>query len=127
MILDIKRLIIINDLEGHAFGDKLIIKISIIIKELCSNIDYIFRYGGDEFVILIPHKEESQVKEMAEKILEKVRKLSTAQYGVALSIGISNTNEKTKNLTELLERADIAIYTASNKATMSNGIIEWAF
>ena len=83
---DVNGLKLINDTFGHLEGDNLLKTISHILKEICTPKGYVFRWGGDEFIILIPNCNESQCEEI---IQETTRKCAEAEYEyVNLSIAL---------------------------------------
>lgn len=67
---DANGLKLINDTLGHLEGDKLLVNIAIIFKEVCGPDSYVFRWGGDEFIILLPNHDE----EKCEKVIYEIKK-----------------------------------------------------
>ena len=103
----------INDTYGHEIGDKVLIKISSVLKNNFRADDYIFRIGGDEFVVIMSNVPESRKSMVAEKIERINRELAEEREGIpsiSLSAGIVHGNGIDDN--ELFGRADQAMYEA---------------
>jgi diguanylate cyclase (GGDEF)-like protein len=108
-----------NDFHGHQKGDELLIK---LVKILSYNIrftDKLYRYGGEEFVVLLPETTEVQAKEVAEKLLKKVEEekfegeeKSQPNMIISVSIGISSYPKNGSSSIEIIHAADSALYKA---------------
>jgi diguanylate cyclase (GGDEF)-like protein len=98
---------VINDSMGHLVGDEYLKTISSIIRETLRNEDYAFRYGGDEFLIILPRTP----LEVAIKISEKIKtKIETSDLEITLSCGIREWSGE--NLKEILKKVDNLLYMA---------------
>lgn len=93
---DVNGLKLINDTFGHLEGDNLLINISQILKEICYPKGYVFRWGGDEFVILIPNCNESQCEEITREVTKKCeeREYKYMKLSIALGVGIIHNLEE---------------------------------
>ena len=104
-----------NDKYGHAQGDAIMKETIHRIEFYLRDMDTFARYGGDEFVILVPEANMEQSLEIAQRIHQSVTaspiKLGEMSIDVSLSLGISQIRP-TDNLTSLLNRADLAMYRA---------------
>jgi diguanylate cyclase (GGDEF)-like protein len=133
IFIDLDHFKLVNDVHGHLVGSKLLWMIGDLIKGNLRLIDYAFRYGGDEFVVLLPQtsKESSLVvvRRIRELLTSRVfftdEKLNikvTASFGVAAFPGDGRTRK------ELLRKADEAMYlvkntTRNNIALAGQGIV----
>ncbi|TMO03703.1 GGDEF domain-containing protein [Pseudoalteromonas sp. S558] len=112
MLLDLDNFKQVNDNFGHKIGDDTLIEFS---KILCSSIrgtDSVFRFGGDEFAILIEDPEFTTNKVIAERIMRLVRHSSVMlQYKVTTSIGFTLASSKDCE-NEIFARADKGLYKA---------------
>lgn len=104
-----------NDKYGHLDGDKLLSKIVDLIKAgVRQYIDTVFRYGGDEFAILVPGINKENSKILADRIVAKVGE-TLRDVNVSLSIGIASFSDTTKEISsinELIHEADSRLYEA---------------
>ena len=105
----------INDTYGHIAGDKIIILVSKIIKSVMQQNAKIFRYGGEEFLILIKLGKIEDVISKCGTIIKTIRNNKIKYKGrnikVTLSIGASQLNSN-ENIEDTIERADMALYEA---------------
>jgi diguanylate cyclase (GGDEF)-like protein len=104
-----------NDLHGHQAGDGLLVNAAgLLTNSIRENIDTVFRYGGDEFVILLPHLPAAQALSVAERICSKFNSLKLEP--TSLSIGIARFIEKSgtidQDIQDMIQRADAALYAA---------------
>jgi diguanylate cyclase (GGDEF)-like protein len=124
MVLDLDYFKEINDTYGHLIGDFVLIKFVQIIKNIIRKEDKIYRFGGDEFVIIFNRIEEKNIMKIANKIVEKVAstKLKYKDNLISLTTSIGVTCYKSGDTIEsILKRADGAVYKSKkqrNKATI---------
>ncbi len=109
----------INDYYGHDIGDEVLKKVAKRVKEELRESDYLFRFGGDEFVLLVPSlKNESDVANIAQKIHNVFLtpfNIRDHFIKIGLSIGISIYPDDGINSDELIRNADISMYKAKEK------------
>ncbi|MEC0168722.1 ABC transporter substrate binding protein [Paenibacillus graminis] len=114
--LDIDNFKYINDTMGHTFGDELLVKAGERLLKLSDGRCRHFRFGGDEFVILIKDVEGyAEVIYYAESLVQGFSEpfeLNASSVHISISIGISSYPENGTNAEELLKNADIAMYKA---------------
>ena len=126
-IIDIDNFKPYNDTHGHLAGDKVLIALAKLLKENTRKSDIIARYGGDEFIIILPELELNKAKSLAEKLCDKMhqsdelKKLDLKSVELSISIGIASYPESSKTIDKLLKKADSALYAAkkSGKNTVS--------
>ena len=115
MFFDIDNFKSINDTFGHAMGDLALIK---TVQTVCAELrsaDLIGRYGGDEFVILLPQTSAQDALPLAERTLASVSALRVDTMNLTISIGIAETlysASQPDTVEGLLHRADMALYAA---------------
>lgn len=118
LMLDIDHFKAINDTYGHGIGDEVICAVAATMKLVTREQDIVGRYGGEEFVVIMPDTNERDGLAMAERLREAVHALSTditvPVSKLSASFGISEYQSETDtvDLKELLERADQALYAA---------------
>ncbi len=113
--LDIDRFKDYNDLYGHQAGDGLLVQTAVLLENsIREEVDSAFRYGGDEFVLLLPYLPSEQVVTVAERIREKYTLLESSP--TSLSIGIARFFEDAANIEQdildMIRRSDQALYDA---------------
>jgi len=114
MVMDVDFFKQVNDNYGHEAGDQILNIISTIMTETLRSCDTVARWGGDEFVILLPHTALEFACLLAERIRNEVSKNSLtygkAQISVTISIGVAIMNNDISNGDELLVKADLALF-----------------
>ena len=119
LMLDIDHFKLVNDQYGHACGDKVLTEFSRLIVQSIRDTDYAGRYGGEEFVVLLPEIDLKTAILSAERIRMAVAQHSfTLPDGLVLnitcSIGIATYQPEQDDLDKLLSRADKALYQAKH-------------
>ncbi|WP_417685308.1 putative bifunctional diguanylate cyclase/phosphodiesterase [Roseibium sp.] len=116
MMLDVDGFKPINDVYGHGFGDILLREFAGRLKEVVGPDGFVARLGGDEFAILSPELEEkANAASLARRLLAAIQEpflLDNRQVQVGTGIGIALFPDDGYSVTELLRRADIALYRA---------------
>ena len=114
MVIDADNLKSVNDKFGHKAGDRLIINLGEIIQDCLRNSDVIARYGGDEFVVLLPQTTAELAVEAGNRIRLAVMNSSFDVEGnrvnTTVSIGIASYPDDAVDVNELLEKADKSLY-----------------
>jgi diguanylate cyclase (GGDEF)-like protein/PAS domain S-box-containing protein len=114
IILDIDKFKKINDNYGHDIGDQLILYVGKKIESLLRKSDTIARFGGDEFLLLLPEiKDEQDAEKIAEKIFNTFQEkfmIGKKKLSVTVSMGIAIYPEHGDNTSTLLKNADLALY-----------------
>ncbi len=109
---------LVNDTYGHPAGDEVLIAVSQLARRTCRDMDVVARYGGDEFVFVLPGADLEAAGAFAERFRQRLaeecfRPCSDAEIRLTVSLGTSGTNGTPLNRpAELLERADRALYQA---------------
>lgn len=119
LLLDIDNFKTINDTYGHHGGDAALVRISETFRERTRQSDFPSRYGGEEFVLILPETDQESALQVASKIHDSIRASSfgtTARpFTLTVSIGVSSTSARFySNWRELVDDADRALYIAKN-------------
>ena len=118
IMLDIDKFKNINDIYGHQTGDEIIVSLSNILKQNERKGDIVSRYGGEEFVLMLPDSNLDGARRVAEDIREKVERFhleisDNRQLHFTISLGISELSFEDENsLESALKKADDALYKA---------------
>ncbi len=123
LMLDLDAFKAYNDSNGHPAGDSLLRRIAGAMRESLRDGDRLFRYGGDEFAILLPRADEPGAREVAERVRAAVARLTEmAGPRVTVSVGIAHFPEDARDKDGLVTVADRALYLAKppNHARLPN-------
>jgi diguanylate cyclase (GGDEF)-like protein len=116
-MVDIDHFKRVNDSLGHEAGDQVIRELAHCLAEAVRREDYAFRYGGEEFLLLLPHVDARALESRAQSLLEVVRRLRIGWQGrpvgaITVSIGAAAFPEHGRSPAELVRAADEAMYRA---------------
>jgi diguanylate cyclase (GGDEF)-like protein len=125
----------VNDHYGHLAGDFILKKLSQICKKEIRNVDTFARFGGEEFLVILPGIDNPQLKELANRLRIKIKKFNFKYLDEKINVNISAgtslfdpTRDKNKNINstflKYVKRADDAMYIA--KAKGRNRVIQWS-
>ncbi|WP_371369156.1 diguanylate cyclase [Sporomusa rhizae] len=118
LMIDIDYFKHYNDINGHLYGDDALKAVADLVRQNCRDTDFVFRYGGEEFVVLLPETAIAQAHIIAERIRKAIAEYpfqnSSTQPGGSLtvSIGIAGYPDDAESETELIGAADTALYSA---------------
>ncbi len=115
VVLDIDFFKKINDNYGHLFGDKVLVKVGEIIRSNCRAVDIPCRYGGEEFVIILPETSTKGARQFAERIRKRIARLVILYKEQRITFSISGgigsyLEDKPSTGSRLFEFADQALY-----------------
>jgi diguanylate cyclase (GGDEF)-like protein len=120
LFIDLDHFKQVNDTHGHLVGSKLLAEIGFTIKSHLRLIDYAFRYGGDEFVVLLPQTGKDSGLIVARRLLDSFRKSSLLKdqglnLNIRASIGVASYPEDAKSAHEIIRQADEMMYEVKNR------------
>src|SRR5512140_1489240 len=121
LFLDLDHFKSVNDTHGHLVGSRLLAEIGYMIKSHLRLIDYAFRYGGDEFVVLLPQTGKEQAMKVARRLLQVFREsrfLHTEglDLNVRSSMGVATYPEDAHSAHEIIRQADEMMYVVKNSS-----------
>jgi len=115
LMIDIDHFKRINDTYGHAIGDEVLKKVSSELQNQLRKVDLVARWGGEEFIALLPETKIDEAVSVAEKLREKIEMLIHENNEVVtISIGISML-EESESIDSWINRADKALYHAKKQ------------
>ena len=128
IMLDIDDFKVINDTYGHSVGDIVLVSISNMLQSLVDKKDILCRYGGEEFVVLLPNKTLQETKELAYSIQDELNSLyipyNDTRIVVTASIGVSMVDvEHEDRIESTIDRADEALYSVKEGGKNSVEVI----
>ena len=128
MFLDIDYFKMVNDTYGHDAGDAILQKLSKTMKESVSENEFIIRYGGEEFLIIMKNPTPQSANELATKINKKFEKIvftfNNVSFSQTVSIGYAFFPTDTDQIWKCIKYADLCLYEA--KETGRNKVIRFS-
>jgi len=124
VLIDLDYFKNVNDTYGHTRGDSVIKEFAVFLKDLLRKDDIVIRYGGDEFICVLPKTNYRHAEMISERIIEQCRAEEFAQIRLTLSIGISSFPENGKDWETLFELADRNLYCAKRHGRDRVGFFE---
>ncbi|MDD5622555.1 MAG: PAS domain-containing protein [Actinomycetota bacterium] len=119
---DINGLKMINDAYGHEKGDRFLRKIADILKDTFRKEDIVSRWGGDEFIAILPRTREKDTKSIIKRIKELCCERTTADIPLSIAIGISSKKSPQEDMNIVLKEAEDRMY--KNKLSESRSTNE---
>lgn len=107
IMFDIDKFKILNDTQGHVAGDIILKKVATIAKASIRNVDVLGRYGGDEFIMVLPGINVSEAMFVAERFRKKIKE---ADLNISVSIGVASYPDDARTTENLIEIADAGLY-----------------
>jgi len=116
ILLDLDRFKMLNDNYGHDIGDKMLFGISVVSKQILRTSDWLCRWGGEEFLAVLPDTDEMGALKISERIREAIEnfsiQLNTQKIKTSVSIGIASYPRDGDTPDFLIRAADAALYEA---------------
>jgi diguanylate cyclase (GGDEF)-like protein len=113
-MVDLDNFKLVNDTYGHQSGDEVLVQVAKILSDSCRSTDVIGRYGGEEFIIIMPDTIDRDAALLLERIQKRVEKTSFKDgIHITLSCGVSELNGESVH--GILKSSDIMLYEAKKK------------
>jgi diguanylate cyclase (GGDEF)-like protein len=106
---DLKR---INDESGHPAGDQVLMDVADGIRRQIRRVDIPTRYGGDEFLVLLPEADGEEALRVADRISGEIRAIGEKESGISASIGVAQLSHSMHSPESFLDQVDKALYDA---------------
>jgi len=113
IVIDLDRFKSINDQFGHAVGDRILLKTAKRLKQHIRDADILFRFGGDEFVLILPKTNLGTANRIAKRLKSTFKQPVlefNKKFDVGISLGVADLADSSESLEELLNRADQNMY-----------------
>jgi len=107
---DVNGLKLMNDAYGHDKGDTLLKKISAILQESFRKEDIVSRWGGDEFIAILPKTYTKDTENLIKRIRDKCKKGSTSDMPLSISLGVSTKRSPSEDIEKILKEAEDKMY-----------------
>ncbi len=121
LFIDIDHFKKVNDGNGHLIGTELLLRFAGLLKTGLRDGDICYRYGGDEFVVILPGIEGKQAYQVAQRLLAEIKSAEfnivkgAAPMTISASIGVAGYPQDAKGRDEILQMADEMMYNAKSK------------
>lgn len=116
VMLDIDHFKQVNDTYGHAVGDQVIVAVAKLCRSSIRSVDILGRYGGEEFVFVLPETDAGGARQLAERLRQRVAAMTVSSTAgpvtCTASLGVASTAVKVADVTALVANADAALYAA---------------
>lgn len=125
ILVDIDHFKRVNDVYGHPIGDKVLIRISEMMKDMSRRLDTVGRWGGEEFIIVLPDTTLEDTVKKAEDIRRTISETDFETVGhLTVSMGIAQHHENMK-MSEMITQVDEALYRAKENGRNRVEIVEY--
>jgi diguanylate cyclase (GGDEF)-like protein len=129
LFIDLDHFKAVNDTHGHLIGSKLLAEIGYLIKAQLRLIDFAFRYGGDEFVVLLPQTSKDQALVVAKRLREALRDSTFCRdeglnLNIRASIGLATYPHDARTAHDVIRQADGMMYMVKNSTRDNIGIAQ---
>jgi len=111
LFVDIDNFKDINDSFGHMKGDQVLREVAMLIKKELRSTDHVGRFGGEEFLIILPETKPEEAVKVAERIRRVIERCSFDGVNVTVSVGVTGYSEG-ESLEDVIDRVDKAMYRA---------------
>lgn len=110
LFIDLDHFKSINDTFGHPIGDKYLRKVAEILKTHSRKVDFVTRYGGEEFAVILPNTNQLSAMLLAEKLRKAIETQHWVEKPITASFGVSTLSGDITDKTQLIFSADQALY-----------------
>lgn len=122
---DVNGLKLTNDAFGHKMGDDLLKKMASCIKNACRETDVVSRWGGDEFIVLLPNTSSAQTEKICKEIKDNCSKVNIDGVNFSISLGFETKNNIHEEITNIIKKAEDYMYrdkSVESSSMRSNAI-----
>lgn len=107
---DVNGLKLVNDALGHHHGDSLLVMAAEILKRFCRHEDVVARWGGDEFIVLLPGCDNSAAVKVFNRLKAACKHIDGLPFQTSMSLGLASKNHSAQNIREIIKEAEDKMY-----------------
>lgn len=123
LLIDLDHFKLVNDEHGHLVGDQVLVEFATLVQSRIRAYDLLFRFGGEEFLLVLPQTTRADALSLAESIRTLLESATlTHQIHLTCSIGVSEWQQPDESIESWLKSCDDALYSA--KAAGRNRVAE---
>ena len=115
LMIDVDAFKAYNDAHGHQAGDEVLVQIASILQDVTRDVDTVSRYGGEEFLLLLPESDQDAAVQVAERIREQLKSRAVDGEAVTVSIGVAEFPLNGDGPSKVIAAADAALYGAKRE------------
>jgi diguanylate cyclase (GGDEF)-like protein len=115
VMMDVDHFKSYNDEFGHPAGDKVLAKVSELLQESVREVDSVGRYGGEEFLVLMPESGEAEAAALAERVRRRIAEAKLPHRRVTVSLGVAQYPMHGESVDAVIAAADAALYVAKGE------------
>ncbi len=125
IMIDFNGLKMINDTYGHSVGDQMLIQGASLLRRVCRDNDTLVRWGGDEYVVLLPSTSKEDAGAISNRIINECRRTYDEPLPISMSVGTATKDHKDQDLEAYLKIAEDQMYNhkLSESSSARNAII----
>jgi diguanylate cyclase (GGDEF)-like protein len=116
IVLDLDDFKLFNDTHGHLIGDRVLADVATVLNEVARPNDHVARFGGDEFLVILPNASHETAKNIGERLVQRMDQTAVAidelLVPIRFSVGVSTYPQDARNRQELIAFADSSMYSA---------------
>ena len=115
LVCDVDRFKSVNDSYGHERGDAVLRDVAYEMRKQLRSFELIYRFGGEEFVLILPGAPEHDARVLAERLREALGRCQPGGLDITASIGVATANGADVQFSQLFGKADRALYAAKSR------------
>ena len=130
IMTDLNGLKLVNDTYGHQIGDEMLIRSAAVLKSVCREDDLLARFGGDEFLLFLPHTSVKEAEKICNRIEKACRKEQINDVPLSLATGVAVKLSAEQEIADLLREAENNMYrdklteSRSGKSAIVNSLLQ---
>lgn len=110
LFADLNGLKLTNDIFGHAVGDELLLKVAQVFLDVCRPEDRAFRWGGDEFIVLLPRTDDEEAQQIRNKLQSALAEHVVGSMKLTVPVGLGTKDDASQDIRIVIQQAEEEMY-----------------